>query len=383
MWSSSGGVRTSPSLTQKIELVGASSTRPCGVTSSASSKPCSRASRRGEHVRRVGERLDAVEHARRRVGDRSRGGSGRGARRQRLGQQQPAAAAREHDPQRARGPGPRRRGRAAGGRRRAPPRGRAAAAGCGAERSSRAKVLLERERPAVVDADHLEHAVAAEQPLVGGRDRRRGGEHDLAVERGERAAERSSARASLTLVARSQLARRRVQTSASRTSVAAAAAMSWSEAHSRTEWYSWPPVKMFGVGSPISLSSEPSVPPRIGVRTARFPRRGSPPRLPATISGTARGTGACCGTGGGRRSRARARGSVATTSSRRALEQRRRARSSSSSSKSRTIARICGLRRRAGQLVGVDEPLAARGRLGRQPVGRQRGDDLAPRAAAR
>ena len=31
--------------TQKIEEVGASSTRPCGVTSSASSKPRSRASR--------------------------------------------------------------------------------------------------------------------------------------------------------------------------------------------------------------------------------------------------------------------------------------------------------------------------------------------------
>ena len=53
-----------------------------------------------------------------------------------------------------------------------------------AERSSRPKMLLERERLPVVDADHLEHAVAAEQPLVGGRDHRLGGEHDLAVERG-------------------------------------------------------------------------------------------------------------------------------------------------------------------------------------------------------
>ena len=50
-----------------------------------------------------------------------------------------------------------------------------------------AQVLLERERLPVVDADHLEHAVAAEQPLVGGRDRRLGGGHDLAVERGQRA----------------------------------------------------------------------------------------------------------------------------------------------------------------------------------------------------
>ena len=47
--------------------------------------------------------------------------------------------------------------------------------------------------------------------------------------------------------------------------------MSCSEAHSRTEWNSWPPVKMFGVGSPISLSREPSVPPRIGIRTGSRP----------------------------------------------------------------------------------------------------------------
>src|ERR1035437_961418 len=44
MCSSSGGVSTAPSLTQKTELVGASSPRPCGVTSRASSNPCSRAS---------------------------------------------------------------------------------------------------------------------------------------------------------------------------------------------------------------------------------------------------------------------------------------------------------------------------------------------------
>ena len=42
----SGGVRIAPSAsTQKIDDVGASRTRPCGVTSSASSKPRSRASR--------------------------------------------------------------------------------------------------------------------------------------------------------------------------------------------------------------------------------------------------------------------------------------------------------------------------------------------------
>src|SRR5437588_6954669 len=45
MCSESGGVKMSGPLTQKIELVGASSTRPCGVTRSASSAPRSRASR--------------------------------------------------------------------------------------------------------------------------------------------------------------------------------------------------------------------------------------------------------------------------------------------------------------------------------------------------
>ena len=46
MCSSSGGVHSvPPSSTQKSDDVGASSTRPCGVTSSASSKPRSRAIR--------------------------------------------------------------------------------------------------------------------------------------------------------------------------------------------------------------------------------------------------------------------------------------------------------------------------------------------------
>ena len=51
--------------------------------------------------------------------------------------------------------------------------------------------------------------------------------------------------------------------------VAAAAAMSCRLAHSRTEWYSCPPVNRFGVGSPRALSSDPSVPPRIGVEPHR------------------------------------------------------------------------------------------------------------------
>ena len=45
MRSSSGGVRSAPSRTQKKVQVGPSRTRPCGVTNSASSYPRSRASR--------------------------------------------------------------------------------------------------------------------------------------------------------------------------------------------------------------------------------------------------------------------------------------------------------------------------------------------------
>ena len=60
----------------------------------------------------------------------------------------------------------------------------------------------------------------------------------VAVERGERAGYELASSPS------------RDHTSARRTTIAAAAAMSWTEAHSRTEWYSWPPVKMFGVGQP-------------------------------------------------------------------------------------------------------------------------------------
>ena len=58
---------------------------------------------------------------------------------------------------------------------------------------------------------------------------------------------------------------------ASRTTTAAADAMSCTEAHSRTEWYSWPPVNRFGVGRPFWLRMEPSVPPRIGSRTGSIP----------------------------------------------------------------------------------------------------------------
>jgi hypothetical protein len=74
MCSLSGGVTSAPSTTQKNDEVGASSSRPCGVHSSASSAPCSSGEAAREHVRRVGQRLHAVERAQRRVLDeRERG----------------------------------------------------------------------------------------------------------------------------------------------------------------------------------------------------------------------------------------------------------------------------------------------------------------------
>ena len=89
----------------------------------------------------------------------------------------------------------------------------------------------------------------------------------------------------------------RAEASARRTTVAAAAAMSCTETHSRGEWNSWPPVKRFGVGRPFALRTEPSVPPRIGCATTRCPRRdrllGRRRRPPGTASRYARMFGYC------------------------------------------------------------------------------------------
>ena len=169
------------------------------------------------------------------------------------------------------------------------------------------------------------------------------------------------------------------QTPARRTSVAAAAAMSCSEAHSRTEWNSWPPVKMFGVGSPRSLRREPSVPPRISVRTGSMPSARIAASAASTRAGRGRGSGACCGTARGPRSRARARGSASTTSCA-IRSSRARCSASSSSSKSRRISRISAGRRRPPHRDRVDEALAARGRLGRE---RSAGSAATMRAASR
>ena len=63
--------------------------------------------------------------------------------------------------------------------------------------------------------------------------------------------------------------------------------MSWTVIHSRTEWYSLPPVKMFGVGRPISVSREPSVPPRIEVSFGSSPTRRAASSAASSTWGTA------------------------------------------------------------------------------------------------
>ena len=80
---------------------------------------------------------------------------------------------------------------------------------------------------------------------------------------------------------------RSAHTPASRTATAAADAMSCTDAHSRTEWYSCPPVNRFGVGSPRALRIEPSVPPRIGTRRGSKPSRRSASSAAAETSGRA------------------------------------------------------------------------------------------------
>ena len=133
-------------------------------------------------LRAVGERLDAVEHARGRVGRRRRagrapacGGSGSVSSRRRPPRVSTIRSAAVEV---------------------APPR---SSSSSGISLSSSAprhivepqvrrraldpvEVVGERERPPVVHADHLEHAVAAQQPLVGGRDGRLLGGHRPAVD---------------------------------------------------------------------------------------------------------------------------------------------------------------------------------------------------------
>ena len=185
MCSSSGGVQSVPSAsTQNSDEVGASSTRPCGVTSSASSKPRSCASR-GEHVGGVGERLDAVEHARGRVRhdaepDAGRlGGSGSVSSRRRP----PRVSTMRRQPSNSPPP---RASSSSGISASSSARGtRPARRRFAAERSSRSRWSASANGRPVVDADHLEGPVAAQQTLVGGGNRELVGGGDPPVDRAQ------------------------------------------------------------------------------------------------------------------------------------------------------------------------------------------------------
>ena len=103
---------------------------------------------------------------------------------QRLGQQQSAAPARQHDPEGfVVGPRSGLRQEPVGIRTHRLRVHRQAQVGAGALQPL--EMLLQREGAAVVDADDLEDPIPAEQPLVGGGNHRLGGGHDLAVEGGE------------------------------------------------------------------------------------------------------------------------------------------------------------------------------------------------------
>ena len=118
----------------------------------------------GEHVRRVGERLEPVEHARRHVGD------GRHARASRAARGSGSAIAMRRPPRvttrrRSDSGSPACSSSASAS---APQRVEVRLepqAGAGAPEAR--EVVLERERAAAVDAHHLEPAVAAQQPVVG------------------------------------------------------------------------------------------------------------------------------------------------------------------------------------------------------------------------
>ena len=145
--------------------------------------------------------------------------------------------------------------------------------------------------------------------------------------------------------------------------------------HSRTEWYSLPPVKMFGVGRPISVSREPSVPPRIDSSLGSSPTR----RVASSAASTT------CGTRVERlahvavlipaldRHATRAARSATASSARRCTSAT--CSSSFAPSWSRTISVTVTPLGAALDLVRVHEALAALGRLGRERVGRKARDE--------
>ena len=61
-----------------------------------------------------------------------------------------------------------------------------------------------------------------------------------------------------------------------------AAAMSCTETHSSGPWISCMPVKILGVGTPNSVSRDPSVPPRIGFEITAMPSASQAARASST-----------------------------------------------------------------------------------------------------
>ena len=139
----------------------------------------------GEHVGGVRERFDAVEHARGRVGhDGEPDPLGIGG--QRLGEEQPPLAGRQHDPeQTAEGVAAARLEQLGDLPLQLVPRNLAREPQVAVRALEPIEVVGERERPACVDADHLEHAVAADETLVGRRNHRLRGRPDAPVEAGQ------------------------------------------------------------------------------------------------------------------------------------------------------------------------------------------------------
>ena len=152
MWSSSGGVTQPARRGPRRTTTSAPPARArAGVTSSASSKPRSRASRACEHVGRVGERLDRVQHPRGRVGDVGQSHRGRQLG-QRLDQRQPPPAARVEDEAQERrrtAPALRQQRVDVGAQRR---RGRHRQAQVGGRARHPLQMVVERERAPVVEA---------------------------------------------------------------------------------------------------------------------------------------------------------------------------------------------------------------------------------------
>ena len=167
----------------------------------------------------------------------------------------------------------------------------------------------------------------------------------------------------------------RPHASANETSHAADSTISSRQAHSSGEWGAWAPQERFGVGSPISVSREPSVPPRTIVRRAVRPRVPGPVRRSQRPGAPGPALRPCSGIGGVTATSTLTPGklvaSVPAVSPQKVglLGQSRR-------SKSRNRMRTRTSATPPCNLVGVQEAVAALGGFRRQSVARQPVDEL-------